>query len=115
MLVQGEKTGDLSAAQWSQKRPLSGANGNSKLIHTLVMHVTSPCEDSGRNENLYHPKDNIIVSCSNYDKRYHMKRLEIPSESSDDFEEHSLFTHQCSGSDNDVTSVQASILRLVSI
>ena len=85
---QGEKTGDLWDTQLSQKRPLGGANGNSKLIHTLLMHVISPCKDLGWNEKLYHPKDNIISSCSNYEKRYHKKRFQILSESSDDYEEH---------------------------
>ena len=63
-------------------------NEDSKLIFYFIIHLITPCKDFGRNENLYCPKDNVVVHCSNYDKWFYRKQFWPPSLSSDNTEEH---------------------------
>ena len=69
------------------KSPLEEESGNSELVNFFTL--TCYKEFRGM-KNLYFPKDNIVILCSNYDKRYHKKRRWGSLSSSDDPEEHSM-------------------------
>ena len=49
-----------------------------------------PCKDLGREKALYLPKGNIIIYCSNYDRKLHKRGWWPPLSSLDKIKEHSI-------------------------
>ena len=72
-----------------KKTTLGKEIGDSKPIYSLLF-ISLFLARTSENEDLYFPKDNIVVLCSNYDKLYQKKRRWGPLSSLDDLEEHSM-------------------------